>query len=65
MTALTRRATLRGLAAGTLARPALAQGGSGAVRSIPHADLSALDPVWTTAYIMPATAPLFWGLRKA
>ena len=52
MTVLTRRATLGGLAAGALARPALAQGGSGTVRFIPHADLSALDPVWTTAYIV-------------
>ncbi len=52
MTALTRRATLGGLAAGALARPALAQGGAGTVRFIPHADLSALDPVWTTAYVV-------------
>ena len=52
MTALTRRATLGSFAIGALARPALAQGGGGTVRFIPHADLSALDPVWTTAYIV-------------
>ena len=52
MTVLTRRATLGGLAAGALARPALAQAGGGTVRFIPHADLSALDPIWTTAYVV-------------
>ena len=50
MTSLTRRATI-GFVAGALARPALAQGSS-TVRFIPHADLSALDPIWTTAYIV-------------
>ena len=52
MTVLTRRAALGGLAAGALARPALAQGSAGTVRFIPHADLPALDPIWTTAYIV-------------
>ena len=52
MTVVTRRAALGGLAAGALARPALAQQTAATVRFIPHADLPALDPVWTTAYIV-------------
>ena len=57
MPTLTRRATLAGLAAGALAapglaRPALAQGAANTLRFIPSADLSALDPIWTTAYVV-------------
>ena len=52
MTVVTRRAALAGLAAGALARPALAQQAAATVLFIPHADLPALDPIWTTAYIV-------------
>ncbi len=52
MTLLTRRATLGALAAAALARPSLAQGTAGTLRFVPQSDLSALDPIWTTGYVV-------------
>jgi peptide/nickel transport system substrate-binding protein len=46
---ITRRATLAG-AAGALAAPAKAQSAR-LLRFVPHANLTSLDPVWTTAWI--------------
>ncbi len=45
-----RRTLLGGLAAATLARPAVAQPAS-VLRFVPQANLSALDPIWTTATV--------------
>jgi peptide/nickel transport system substrate-binding protein len=39
------------LAGATLAGPALAQGANRVLRFIPHADLSAIDPIVTTGYV--------------
>ena len=47
---ITRRSTLA-LAAAALARPALAQADS-TLRFIPSSDLAALDPIWTTGYVV-------------
>jgi peptide/nickel transport system substrate-binding protein len=47
-----RREFLAGLAASTLPLPAIAQGASRVLKVIHSTDLSALDPIWTTA---PAT----------
>ncbi|MBO1074600.1 ABC transporter substrate-binding protein [Roseomonas marmotae] len=56
MFAPTRRAILAGTAAAvmapSLARPALAQSGDRTLRFVPSADLSALDPIWTTGYVV-------------
>ncbi|SDR57616.1 peptide/nickel transport system substrate-binding protein [Rhizobiales bacterium GAS113] len=65
MASFTRRATLGALAGAALAPlarpdlagpalagPALAQGAANTLRFVPHADLSALDPIWTTAYVV-------------
>ena len=49
---LTRRAALAGVAGAALAHPALAQGAADTLRFIPSGSLSALDPVWTTAYVV-------------
>ena len=43
------------LAAGSgLSRPSLAAPPAGTLRFVPQADLSSLDPVWTTATVVPA-----------
>ncbi len=52
MVTLTRRAALGALAGTALARPASAQGTAKTLRFIPQSDLSALDPIWTTAYVV-------------
>ena len=55
MTSFTRRFALAALgvaALAPLARPALAQGAASTLRFVPQADLSALDPIWTTAYVV-------------
>ncbi len=50
---LSRRSVIVGLAASaTLPRPSLAQGGGTLVRFVPQANLSALDPIWTSAYVV-------------
>jgi peptide/nickel transport system substrate-binding protein len=49
-----RRGFLRGMAAtaaGSLCRPAIAQGGARPLRFVPHAPLTVLDPVWATAFV--------------
>ena len=47
-----RRTFVAGTAAAALARPALAQqANSRTLRFIPQADLTVLDPMWTTAYV--------------
>jgi len=55
MIAPTRRALLGATAAGALApspgRPALAQGAK-VLRFVPQSDLAALDPIWTTGYVV-------------
>jgi peptide/nickel transport system substrate-binding protein len=53
---ITRRQFLRAIAAGTAALAgraptAHAQRRGGTLRFVPHADLTALDPVWRTAYV--------------
>lgn len=45
-----RRTFLAGTAT-ALAAPAIAQGNARVLRFIPQADLTALDPMWTTAYV--------------
>src|SRR5689334_8226639 len=51
MMRISRRALIAGTAA-TLAAPALAQtGNTKLLRFIPQADLTVLDPMWTTAYV--------------
>lgn len=53
MISLTRRAALGALAVAPLARPSLAQSAAqSTLRFVPSADLSAIDPVWTTAYVV-------------
>ena len=48
-----RRAALLGAAGGALAAPAPGQGAAArTVRFVPHADLSALDPITTTGYVV-------------
>ena len=51
MPILSRRAALGALAGAALARPALAQT-TPALRFIPATDLAALDPIWTTGYVV-------------
>ena len=51
MVTLSRRAALGALAATTLARPALAQA-TPTLRFVPTTDLAALDPIWTTGYVV-------------
>ena len=51
MVTLTRRAVLATLAAAPLARPAIAQPAS-TLRFVPLTDLSAIDPIWTTGYVV-------------
>src|SRR3712207_6250738 len=47
-----RRTLLQASLAAALPAPALAQGGAaGALRVIPQANLTSLDPVWTTAVV--------------
>ena len=51
MTGITRRAVLGATAAG-LAAPAFAQTAAArTLRFVPHANLTSLDPVWTTAWV--------------
>ncbi len=52
MPSLTRRTALAAFAGAALARPALAQGAASTLRFIPASDLSSLDPIWTTAYVV-------------
>jgi peptide/nickel transport system substrate-binding protein len=49
---MNRRQFLAGTAAASLAGPAYAQGNTKILRVIPAANLTSLDPIWTTA---PAT----------
>ena len=46
-----RRSLLGGAAAAGFAAPALAQGAANTLRVIPQANLTSLDPVWTTAVV--------------
>ncbi|SDC81708.1 ABC transporter substrate-binding protein [Belnapia rosea] len=46
-----RRSLLKGAVIAALPAPALAQGASRALRVIPQANLTSLDPVWTTAVV--------------
>ena len=62
---ITRRNTLAAAAAAALApglaRPALAQApGRNVLRVVPHANLTVLDPIWTTAYITRNGAFMVW-----
>jgi len=41
-----------GLACGSLAAPALAQGAARTLRFVPHADLANFDPIWGTAIVV-------------
>jgi peptide/nickel transport system substrate-binding protein len=48
-------------AASALPRPALAQGAARSVlRVIPHANLTAIDPIWTTAYVTRNASFMVW-----
>ncbi|WP_019013258.1 ABC transporter substrate-binding protein [Elioraea tepidiphila] len=48
-------------AAAALPRPALAQGaGRNVLRVVPHANLSVIDPIWTTAYITRNAGFMVW-----
>jgi peptide/nickel transport system substrate-binding protein len=50
---LTTRRTIFGALAGlALARPSLAQEAATTLKFIPGSDLAALDPIWTTAYVV-------------
>ncbi len=51
MPTLSRRAALATLAGAALARPALAQT-TPTLRFVPQTDLSSLDPIWTTGYVV-------------
>src|SRR3712207_9395476 len=46
-----RRSLLQGAALTALPAPALAQGAAKVLRVIPQANLTSLDPVWTTAVV--------------
>lgn len=60
MTAITRRSSLGVLAGaalapaslGSLARPAIAQAAANTLHFVPSSDLAALDPIWTTGYVV-------------
>lgn len=61
----TRRSLVRGSAAlaafGALPAPAIAQGASrNVLRVVPHANLTVLDPIWTTAYITRNGSFMVW-----
>ena len=66
---MNRRDLLALAATATLARPALAQGGGGALRFAPIADLAVIDPIVTTTYITRTHGFLVWdtlyGLDEA
>ena len=50
---MSRRSILAGSAAlAALPRPSLAQSRAGSLRFVPQANLSALDPIWTSAYVV-------------
>jgi peptide/nickel transport system substrate-binding protein len=52
MRPIPRRTALAAIAGAALAQPALAQGAASTLRFIPSGALSALDPIWTTAYVV-------------
>jgi peptide/nickel transport system substrate-binding protein len=53
--------TSTAFAAAALPKPALAQGaGRNVLRVVPHANLSVLDPIWTTAYITRNGGFMVW-----
>jgi peptide/nickel transport system substrate-binding protein len=56
-----KRRTFLGAAAATVATPALVQGQAArTLKFIPHANLTVVDPVWTTAYITRNAGFLIW-----
>ncbi len=56
-----RRRTFLGAAAATVAAPALAQGQAArTLKFIPHANLTVMDPIWTTAYVTRNSGFLVW-----
>jgi peptide/nickel transport system substrate-binding protein len=55
------RRTFLGTAAATVAAPALVQGQAArTLKFIPHANLTVVDPVWTTAYVTRNSGFLIW-----
>jgi peptide/nickel transport system substrate-binding protein len=60
---LTRRATLSlggAMLASGLSRPALAQDASRVLRFVPHANLTTLDPLWSSALVSYCAASMIW-----
>ena len=57
---LTRRATLALGGAAALARPALAQDASRVLRFVPHANLTTLDPLWSSALVSYCAASMIF-----
>ncbi|WP_439580255.1 ABC transporter substrate-binding protein [Elioraea sp.] len=56
-----KRRTFLGAAAATVAAPALVQGQAArTLKFIPHANLTVVDPIWTTAYITRNSGFLIW-----
>jgi peptide/nickel transport system substrate-binding protein len=56
-----KRRTFLGAAAATVAAPALVQGQAArTLKFIPHANLTVVDPVWTTAYVTRNSGFLIW-----
>jgi peptide/nickel transport system substrate-binding protein len=56
-----KRRTFLGAAAATVAAPALVQGQAArTLKFIPHANLTVVDPVWTTAYVTRNSGLLVW-----
>lgn len=56
-----KRRTFLGAAAATMAAPALVQGQAArTLKFIPHANLTVVDPVWTTAYVTRNSGFLIW-----
>ena len=56
-----KRRTFLGAAAATMAAPALVQGQAArTLKFIPHANLTVVDPIWTTAYITRNSGFLIW-----
>jgi peptide/nickel transport system substrate-binding protein len=54
MSRITRRTAIALTAAATLphGQPAIAQAGAQTLRFVPQSDLVALDPIWTTGYVV-------------